>query len=191
MRALLEAAVKAGHVDSSQPIRFWVTEFSWDSNPPDPQGVPAALEGQWVAEAMFRMWQSGVSLVTWFTLVDQATGPYQSGLYYRDSPRMLTKPKPAQRAFRFPFVALPVAKSVTFWGRTPTSRPATVFVERKVGAEWVVEATASANRFGVFRGRVPGRRTRGFFRARVRAADASLPFPLLPTPDLPVRVFGG
>jgi len=190
MRALLQAAVAAGHVDSSLPIRFWVTEFSWDSSPPDPKGVPAALEGLWVAEAMFRMWQSGVSLVTWYLLVDRDAGPYQSGLYYRDTRVMLTKPKPAQRAFRFPFVALPAATSVTFWGRTPSSGPATVFVERKVGAAWAIEATASANRFGIFRGPVPGRRTRGFFRARVGAADVSLPFPLRPTPDLHVRVFG-
>jgi hypothetical protein len=191
MRGLLQAAVAAGHVDSTQPIRFWVTEFSWDSNPPDPMGVPAALEGQWVAEAMFRMWQSGVSLVTWYLLVDRDSGPYQSGLYYRDKGgSTVGKPKPAQRAFRFPFVALPAAKSVTFWGRTPSSGPGTVFIERKVGSQWAVETTVAANRLGIFRGRVPGRRTTGFFRARVGAADVSLPFPLRPTPDLPVRVFG-
>jgi hypothetical protein len=67
----------------------------------------------------------------------------------------------------------------------------TVFVERKVGSQWVVQRTVTANRFGIFRGRVPGRRTRGFFRARVGAADVSLPFPLRPTPDLNVPVFGG
>jgi hypothetical protein len=192
MRALLQAAIAAGHVDSSQPIRFWVTEFSWDSKPPDNQAVPAALEGQWVAEAMYRMWKSGVSLVTWFTVADRPSGPFQSGLYYWDSAASAVgKPKPAQRAYRFPFVALPASKSVYFWGRAPSSRPVTVFVERKFGAGWVVEKTIKANRYGIFQGRVPGRRTTGFFRARTGASDVTLPFPLRPTPDLDVRVFGG
>jgi hypothetical protein len=191
MRGLLQAAVAAGHVDSAQPIRFWVTEFSWDSNPPDPMGVPAALEGQWVAEAMFRMWQSGVSLVTWYLLVDRDSGPYQSGLYYRDKGgSTVGKPKPAQRAFRFPFVALPAANSVTFWGRTPSTRAGRVVIERKAGSAWVVVARATANRFGIFRGSIAPRRTTGFFRARIGRRDASPPFPLRPTPDIPFRVFG-
>ena len=192
MRTLLQAAISAGHVDSNQPVRFWVTEFSWDSKPPDSLGVPAALEGQWVAEAMYRMWQSGVSLVTWFTIADRDSGPLQSGLYYWGAgASQVGNPKPAQRAFRFPFVALPATKSVAFWGRTPTSGATTVFVERKVGSQWVVQTAVTANRFGIFRGRVRGRRTTGFFRARVGAADVSLPFPLRPTPDLNVPVFGG
>ena len=46
--------------------------------------MPAALEGRWVAEALYRMWSAGVSLVVWFTLRDQPvrTSPYQSGLYF-------------------------------------------------------------------------------------------------------------
>ena len=38
--ALDEAAVSAGDVASARPPAFWVTEFSWDSDPPDPGGVP-------------------------------------------------------------------------------------------------------------------------------------------------------
>jgi hypothetical protein len=81
-------------------------------------------------------------------------------------------------------------KSVSFWGRTPTSSAGTVFIERKIGSQWGIERTVVANRFGVFSGRVPGRRTTGFFRARVGLADVSLAFPLRPTPDLNVPVFG-
>ena len=68
-------------------MRFWVTEFAWDSNPPDPGGVPLALEGRWVADALHRVWAAGVSLVTWFSLRDQPlrTSAYQSGLYLRGS----------------------------------------------------------------------------------------------------------
>jgi hypothetical protein len=140
---------------------------------------------------MYRMWKAGVSLVTWFTVADRSSGPFQSGLYYWGSDVAgVGTPKPAQRAFRFPFVALPASKSVFFWGRTPTSRPVTVFVERKFGAGWAIQKTIRADRYGIFQGRVPGRRTTGFFRARIGASDVSLPFPLRPTPDLDVGVFG-
>ena len=39
-------------------VRFWVTEFSWDSNPPDPNGVPIDLHARWVAEGLYRMWRA-------------------------------------------------------------------------------------------------------------------------------------
>ena len=70
MKRLLDAALKAHHVVSKQKVRFWVTEFSWDSQPGDPKGVPARLHARWVSEGLFRMWQSGVSLVVWFNLRD-------------------------------------------------------------------------------------------------------------------------
>ena len=58
-----------------------MTEFAWDGNPPDPVGVPLALEGRCVAEALPQMSQTGVSLVTWYTLRDQPlrTSAHQSG----------------------------------------------------------------------------------------------------------------
>ena len=78
------------------------------------------------------MWRSGVSLVTWFTLVDSPfpDSPYQSGLYFVNG-----KPKPALEAFRFPFVALKAGTSMRLWGRTPGSKPGRVVVERQ-GSGW-------------------------------------------------------
>src|SRR5207249_1586342 len=83
MKAMLDAAVKAGHIESRGPLRFWVTEFSWDSDPPDTCGMKMKLETRWIAEALYRAWQSGVSLFTWFLLRDQPfpSTPWQSGLY--------------------------------------------------------------------------------------------------------------
>ena len=48
-------------IRSSGRVRFWVTEFSWDTSPPDPKGVPMELHARWVAEALYRMWRDGVS----------------------------------------------------------------------------------------------------------------------------------
>ena len=47
-----------------------MTEFGWDSAPADPKGVPLQLHARWVSEALYRMWYSGVSLVTWYRLRD-------------------------------------------------------------------------------------------------------------------------
>ena len=71
MKRLLDAAVRAHHVVSKQKVRFWVTEFAWDSQPADPKGVPARLNARWVSEALYRMWLNGVSLVTWIQLRDE------------------------------------------------------------------------------------------------------------------------
>jgi hypothetical protein len=109
MRVLLDAAVGAGNLQSTGPVAFWVTEFAWDTSPPDPKGVPEKLHARWVAEVLYRMWDQGVSLVTWFLIRDQpftSTTPFQAGLYFRGSNGMTSDtPKLALTAFRFPFVA--------------------------------------------------------------------------------------
>ena len=79
-----------------------MTEFSWDTNPPDPKGVPQRLHARWVSEALFRMWRAGVSAVIWFRLQDDPlrVSPYQSGFFTTNG-----QAKYSLEAFRFPFVA--------------------------------------------------------------------------------------
>jgi hypothetical protein len=193
MKALLDAAVAAGNVISNGPVRFWVTEFSWDSNPPDPRGVPADLEARWVAEALYRMWDAGVSLVTWLQLRDSPypAQDYQSGLYYRGRHGLASDPpKPALAAFRFPFVAYPSAKWISYWGRTPTSSGGVVKLETNALGRWQVIATAKADSNGIFRGSMRDT-VRGALRADFGAA-ISPAFSLTPPPDenLKVTPFG-
>jgi hypothetical protein len=190
MKRLLDAAVRAGHVQSRQPVRFWVTEFGWDTGPPDPKGLPPRLHARWVAEALYRMWSSGVSLVTWNTLRDGPfpSSPYQSGLYFRGPTIEQDRPKPAVRAFRFPFVALPERGAVRIWGRTPTSRPGPVVVERSFKGGWTRVTTLRADRFGILSARL--RAPRGIaYRARF-GGETSLAFRAVPTRDRPMFAFG-
>ena len=89
MRAVLNAAIRTNHVVSEQRARFWVTEFSWDTKPPDPKGVPVQLEARWVSQALYQAWKAGVSLFMWSDIRDQPiSSPYlQSSLndrYDRD-----------------------------------------------------------------------------------------------------------
>ena len=191
MKRLLDAAVKAGHVAArgGQP-GFWVTEFSWDSRPPDPKAVPEPLLRRWVAEALYRMWQSGVSLVTWFTLRDQplARSFYQSGLYYRADDLAADRPKDHLTAFRFPVVAFREKTGVLVWGRTPAGKSGQVVVEQRSGRAWKRLGVLRTNRFGMFqtRYRTP---LPGDVRARF-TRHVSLPFSLKKVPDRFFNPFG-
>jgi hypothetical protein len=193
MKAVLDEAVRQGRIASTQPMRFWVTEFAWDSNPPDPGGVPLALEGRWVADALHRMWAAGVSLVTWFTLRDQPlrTSAYQSGLYLKGKSFASDIPKPALTAFRFPFVADPApAKRITVWGRTPTSTAGAVQIEQQEPSSWKRLATLQASPAGIFSGSVASS-GQGPLRAVFPAAKAtSLPYSLVSPPDQSFQPFG-
>ena len=190
MKAVLDRGVRLGRVISTRPVQFWVTEFSWDSSPPDPKGVPIGLEGRWVAEALYRMWSAGVSLVTWFTLRDQSvrTSPYQSGLYFRGPSLARDRPKPALTGFRFPFVAFPRAKKVFVWARTPTGKRATIVVEQRGPSGWRRLGTLHANGVGIASATLPAH-GRGPVRGRI-GQEGSLPFSLVAPPDRVYQPFG-
>jgi hypothetical protein len=197
MRRLLRAADRFKRIVHSGPLPFWVTEFSWDSKPPDPNGVPSGLHARWVAEALYRMWRSGVSLVTWFQLRDDAANGrpnsqvFQSGLYLRCSNGIeCDRPKLALNAFRFPFVAFRKGRRVSIWGRTPGGQPASVIVEQAVGGGWRPVIELRTNNVGVFTKRVRARK-RGALRARLAGGGPeALPFSLKRPRDRRVNPFG-
>jgi hypothetical protein len=193
MSRLLNAAIHHRRVVSEHTVQFWVTEFSWDSSPPDPKGVPANLHARWVAEALYRMWSAGVSLVAWFKLRDDPFTPesyIQSGLYFRASTLERDRPKPALRAFRFPFVALPERGTTVTWGRTPTSKPGRVLLHVQASGRWLPLAVLRANRYGIFGRRLTVARGRLVRATYLPTGDRSLPFQVVKTRDRPMYAFG-
>jgi hypothetical protein len=163
-------------IDSRGPVRFWVTEFSWDSSPPDPKGVPATLHARWVAEALYRMWNAGIELVTWFTIRDDpfTSTPFQSGLYLNRGPMSRDRAKPALAAFRFPFVAFPRKGGVFVWGRSLRGATPVVVEYRKRGGggDWHSIGTVKPNRNGIFTARMPLAPRSGWVRARASTGGA-------------------
>lgn len=151
----------------------WVTEVSWDSNPPDPEGVPAGEQARWLEQTLYLLWKQGVSTVLWYLIGDAPPTPsyattYQSGTYLLDG-----KPKPSATAFRFPFVVASAARSerqpragakasVLLWGRSPDGK-ATVSVQQRNGGRWQTIVAAKPNGAGVFEARVS--RSRRLLRA--------------------------
>jgi len=182
MKAVLDAAWSAGTLVADAPPQFWVTEFSWDSSPPDPNGVPMDLLQRWIPESMYMMWSDGVSVLTWFLLED-APYTYQAGLYTHGATGPQDEPKPILQAFRFPFVAYRSAGGVRFWGRTPSGRSASVAVEQEFLGGWNLLGTVQADQYGIVQGRFD---TSSRLPVRARTAvlgETSVPFSLRMVPD--------
>ena len=182
MRALLREAVKLHRVVSSHPVQFWVTEFSWDTKPPRRHAAPVWLAARWTAEALYQMWRSGVTLVTWYGLEDRGgRGPYQSGLFFHARSLAHARAKPVLTAFRFPFVAYLGTRTVTVWGRDATSDKRLVTVQLRHGSHgrWRTVARIRSNRLGIFRARLRLTATkRDWLRARAAGSGTSLAFSL-------------
>ena len=182
MRSVLQAGVQLHHVVSSHPVKFWVTEFGWDSSPPRPHAAPMGLAARWTAESLHQMWISGVSLVTWFDLQDRKSpSPYQSGLYFHSASLDNARPKPMLTAFRFPFVAYLGRSSVSIWGRDATSSKARVTIQLRHGksGSWRTVADVGANSNGIFRAAVKLRAAKtDWIRAVAPGSGKSLAFSL-------------
>jgi cellulase (glycosyl hydrolase family 5) len=193
MRRVLVAARKAHHIKST---RFWVTEFGWDSKPPDPGGVPLATHARWAAEAMYRMWETGIDTMIWFKLRDDPFNgdwgsSFNGGIFLNTTELYSNEArKPAADVLGFPFVAVPEGGRVSVWGRTPRSRGGKVTIDMKKGSGWTSIAKVNAGSHGVFHLRLNGRRGTTL-RARVSGSPASSEFKAVPTKDVPVRPFGG
>lgn len=97
------------------PRRIWLTEYGYETSPPDPKGVSLALQSQYLAEAAMRAAAAPyVDLLIQFMIQDEArpTG-WQSGLI--DSTGL---PKPAFNSFMLPIaVAGRTGTRTTIWGQ--------------------------------------------------------------------------
>ena len=128
---------------------MWVTETSYDSKPPDPDGVPAATQARYLEEAFYLLWRQGVNTITWFQVRDQGPEPSyaesnQSGVYFRDG-----RAKPSATAFRFPFVVERASRRrLRAWGRSPLAGRVTI--ERLRGGSWRALRSVQVRRNGTF-----------------------------------------
>jgi hypothetical protein len=131
---LLRAAERLGTVaGGSHPV--WVTEFWWDSNPPNPSGSSLLTQAKWIEQSLYLFWKGGADTAINFAVRDATVFPstrngFQSGLYFNDG-----SSKPALTAFRFPFVTerLPTTK-VRAWGKAPETGQ--LRIQRRRGASF-------------------------------------------------------
>jgi hypothetical protein len=130
----------------------WVTEVSWDSNPPDPGGVPERVRARWMQLAFYLLWKQGATTICWFRLADETPGQdwrwsNQSGLYTITG----GEKKVSVKAFRLPFVAIREGDRTRVWGHTSARGPVTI--ERRKDGTWVRIARLRSSG-GVFQSRL-------------------------------------
>jgi len=200
LQELLKAADRAGRIKGRfRHTPLWMTEFSWDSKPPDPGGLPVPILTRWTAEALYRAWDAGVSNFFWLSLRDNPPNPklpfsetIEAGLFFRGATIAEDQPKRNMYAFRFPFVAYSRKSGFFFWGRTPTSAPGRVAIQVQEHGQWRNASVARADANGIFTGVVQttyGRNEHGMVRARYRGEEA-VPFSLQPVRDFHQPPFG-
>lgn len=144
--SLLRGAERLGVVSGGRhPV--WVTEFWWDSKPPNPVGAPLARQAQWIQQSLYLFWKAGANTAINLTIRDTTEFPdtrngYQGGLYFLDG-----RPKPALTAFRFPFVTERIDKQrLRAWGKAPEAGK--LSIERAKGGRPV--KTLQVSKGGVF-----------------------------------------
>jgi RTX calcium-binding nonapeptide repeat (4 copies)/Cellulase (glycosyl hydrolase family 5) len=144
---VLRAAESLGTLPGSHPA--WVTEFWWDSNPPNPVGAPLDVQAAWLEQSLYLFWKAGASAAINFAIRDSTLYPvtrngYQSGLYSLDG-----RPKPALTAFRFPFVTERINReSLRAWGKAPEG--GRLLIQRQQGADWVTIKELQVSKGAVF-----------------------------------------
>ncbi len=99
---------------------LWVTEFWYDSSPPDPSGVPIAQQARWYEQDLYLFWRQGASVAICLQVRDAPpsksyASSLQAGTYFLDG-----SAKPSATAFRFPLVAHRTGPfKVVVWGIAP------------------------------------------------------------------------
>jgi hypothetical protein len=200
LQKLLRAANQAGRIKSNlyKKTPLWIIELSWDSKPPDPGGLPMKIEQQWISEALYRTWKSGVHQFFWFSIVDfepqglpfpQST---ESGLYFWAPNVADQQPKPIIGSFRFPFVAFPEEDGLFVWGRTAAYKGGKVAIQAKKGGGWKTLKVIRAGSNGMFSTTLKSRygaNKKGEVRA-VYSGEPSVAFPMKPVGDFVQPPFG-
>jgi hypothetical protein len=144
---VVRAALRVGTLLPRKTKPLWVTEFGYDSKPPNPQAVSTATQAKWLEEGFYIFWHEGASVAMWYLIRDQ-TPPYNvnyfSGVFFRNG-----RKKPSFTAYRFPFVVMNSGRtSAQVWGIAPSG--GSVKVQIRSGGGWKTIRTQRAAAGRVF-----------------------------------------
>jgi MYXO-CTERM domain-containing protein len=145
---LLRASERLGTVSGGRH-QVWVTEFWWDSKPPNPVGARLLTQARWIEQTLYLYWKAGANVAINFQIQDSTLFPvtrngFQSGLYFLDG-----SPKPALTAFRFPFVTERINKrTLRAWGKSPEAGK--LRIQRKRGKRWATVKKLKVGKGAVF-----------------------------------------
>jgi hypothetical protein len=123
--ALLDRAGRAGRIRRSMPV--YVTEFGWQSNPPDRLfGVGLARQARYIneSERLFYRLSRVRSTAQYLLRDDQSLAGFQTGLRFASG-----APKPALDAWRLPLVVSRRGSRDSIWGLVRPAGRTTVILE--------------------------------------------------------------
>jgi hypothetical protein len=155
--SVLRASEKFGTASGGRhPV--WVTEFWWDSKPPNPSGASLATQARWLQQSLYLFWKAGASTAINFAIQDTAEFPttrngFQSGIYFANG-----RPKPSLTAFRFPFVTERINRTkLRAWGKAPVAGK--LRIQRRQGKRWVNVKRLRVGKGSVFQAtlKLPGK----------------------------------
>ena len=137
----LSVALKRGTVLPRTKKQIWATELSWESKPPDPEGIPDHLRATYMDGAFNELWSEGVNTVVWFNMRDQLPrpdfavhAPVGHLLRSRRQHSRTTRPSSPTRPTSFPFTAYLKKGKAQIWGLAPAPGPVTIQALR--GSTW-------------------------------------------------------
>ena len=170
VRQVLRAAERVQTV-SGRHHELWVTESGMLSDPPSPKGAPLQQHARWIEESLHLLWKQGASVVLNLNIRDPAydphhppSGQWTTAIYTHDG-----KPKPAFKAWRFPFVTDRKSKKrVKAWGKAPAS--GALVIQQKSHGKW-----RTRKRLNVLAGQIfkPTLRVRGKAQLRARVGKTT------------------
>ena len=115
--------------------RIWLTEYGYQTRPPDPFGVSPARQAAYIGQAALRAYEAPrVDMLIQYLYRDEPTlDRFQSGLLYKSN-----RPKPSLRAFELPFAEKSRAGSrVVVWGQLRDGPGRTPYrIQEQHGASW-------------------------------------------------------
>jgi hypothetical protein len=144
---ILRGAEQAGTtLPGTHPL--WVTEFWWDSNPPNPLGASLGQQARRIEQSLYLFWKAGANTAINLVIGDSdhlqnLRSGYQSGPYFQDG-----RPKPALTAFQFPFVTSQINRTtLEAWGKAPEAGD--LLIQRRQGG-WHTIRTLRVGKGSVF-----------------------------------------
>jgi hypothetical protein len=143
LTAIVHRAAATDRIRPKGEKPLWVTEFWYDTDPPDPDGVSLATQARWYEQDLYSFWAQGAKVAIALQLRDAPEGvgyalTSQSGAYFVDG-----SPKPSAKAFRFPLVAHRTGPfKAGVWGIAPRTGNVAIQAHRSGG--WRTLATVHA-----------------------------------------------
>jgi Cellulase (glycosyl hydrolase family 5) len=166
IRTVVRAAGRAKKVEPRGRPALWVTEAGFLSDPPNPKGASLQKQARWLEQSLYLLWKQGASVVVNLNIRDPAydphhppSGQWTTGIYAHSG-----KPKPAFRAWKFPFVTSRKSKSkVQAWGKAPASGK--LQIQKQQGSKWHTVKRLTVHGGNVFKKKL---RVRGKAKLRAR-----------------------